>query len=71
MKYYIWGKPGEVPDLLNDREELLHPHDQGSVKVHEFDVGTPAQATAYFNGYVARWEETAPAAARSRYRRSS
>lgn len=59
MKYYIWGKPDRVPDMLTQREDSLLA-DQKHMKVHEFDVEDFAAATKYFDGYVARWKETAP-----------
>lgn len=52
MKYYILGKPGEVPDLATNTSDPLLVR-----VVHEFEADDNIHANGYLKGYVARWEE--------------
>ncbi len=59
MKFYICGKPGEVPNLLTDNPNPLTipVAEPEHVVLHEFEVRSGIHASIYRKGYVARWEE--------------
>jgi len=57
MKFYIWAKPGEMPDVMNDQDVLVHPDEQDHECVHEFEAETIEEARSYYKGYMTRWWE--------------